>query len=61
LMIHTAQALTGIEYSDFNCLAEYEQDLVALGFPDLLPYVAARDFAGLHEQCQAFDQRLQQL
>lgn len=59
LMIHMAQAITGIAYSDFNNLPEYEQDLVALGFPDLLPYVAAQDYDGLHEQCQVFDQRLQ--
>ena len=60
LMIHMAQAFTGIEYSSFNSLADYEQDLVAFGFPDLLPYVVAGDFAGLHRQCQAFDQRLRQ-
>jgi len=60
LMIHMAQAFTGVEYSSFNSLAEYEQDLVALGFPDLMPYVVAGDFAGLHRQCQVFDQRLQQ-
>jgi hypothetical protein len=58
LMIHMAQAFTGVEYSGFNSLAEYEQDLVALGFPDLLPYVVARDFSGLHRQCLAFDQQL---
>ena len=60
LMIHMAWAATGIGYSDFNSIAEYEQDLAALGFPDLLPYIEAGDFAGLHEQCQLFDQRLQQ-
>jgi hypothetical protein len=60
LMIHMTQAFTGIAYSGFNTLVEYEQDLVALGFPDLLPYVTAKDFEGLQRQCQAFDQRLQQ-
>lgn len=60
LMIHTAQALTGIEYSSFNSIAEYEQDLAALGFPDLLPYAAAGDFDGLHEQCRVFDIRLRE-
>jgi hypothetical protein len=60
LMLHMAQALTGVAYSSFNSLAEYEQDLVALGFPDLLPYVAAKDFAGLRQQCLLFDRRLQQ-
>ena len=59
LMIHMAWAFSGIAYSDFNSLAEYEQDLVAMGFPELLPYAEAGDFAGLHEQCRLFDQRLQ--
>ena len=36
------------------------RDLVAFGFPDLLPYVLAQDFEGLHFQCQVFDQRLRQ-
>lgn len=60
LMIHMAQAFSGVAYSSFNSLAEYEQDLVALGFPDLLPYVATRDFAGLRQQCLLFDRRLRQ-
>jgi hypothetical protein len=60
LMIHMAWALTGIDYSDFNSIAEYEQDLAALGFPDLLPYIEAGDYAGLHEQCRLFDRRLQE-
>lgn len=60
VMIHTAQALTGIGYSGFNSIAEYEQDLVALGFPDLLSYIVAGDLDGLHAQCQVFDRRLQQ-
>jgi len=60
LMIHMTYALTGINYSKFNSIADYEQDLAALGFPDLLPYIEIGDFAGLHEQCQLFDQRLQE-
>ena len=60
LMIHMAQAFTGIEYSDFNTLAEYEQNLTALGFPDLLPYVVAGNLDGLHQQCRIFDRRLQE-
>lgn len=60
LMAHMAQAFTGIAYSDFNSLAEYEQNLTAWGFPDLLPYVSTRDFAGLRQQCLLFDRRLQQ-
>lgn len=59
LMVHMAQAFTGVEYSSFNSLAEYEQDLVAMGFPDLLSYVVAKDFEGLLQQCRLFDQRLQ--
>ncbi len=58
LMIHLAQADTGVEYSSFNSLAEYQQPFAALGFPDLLPYALAGDFAGLHEQCLAFDRHL---
>ena len=60
LMVHLGRALTGIEYSGFNSLAEYEQDLVALGFPDLWPCLVAEDLEGLHRQCQVFDRRLQQ-
>jgi len=60
LMVHMAQAFTGIDYSSFNSLAEYEQNLADFGFPDLLPYVVAEDFDGLHQQCQAFDKQLQQ-
>jgi hypothetical protein len=55
-----AQGFTGVEYSDFNGLSEYEQDLAALGFPVLLPYMLAEDFAGLHQQCLAFIQYLEQ-
>jgi hypothetical protein len=60
LMIHMAQVFTGVAYSDFNTLAEYEQDLVAMGFPDLLSYVIDGDLEGLHQQCLAFDQRLRE-
>lgn len=60
LMVHTAQALTGVVYSDFNSIADYEQDLGALGFPDLLSSLVRGDFDMLHCQCQAFDIRLQQ-
>jgi hypothetical protein len=54
-----AQVFTGIEYSDFNSLAEYEQDLVALGFPALMPYWITGDFDGLYRQCLVFDKHLQ--
>jgi hypothetical protein len=53
-----AQALTGVEYTGFNSLAEYEQDLAGLGFPDLMSAAEAGDFEGLRRQCLAFDQRL---
>jgi hypothetical protein len=59
LMIHITQAFTGIKYSSFNCIAEYEQNLETLGFPNLLSYVVAKDFVGLYRQCQLFDQHLQ--
>ncbi|MBI3960811.1 MAG: hypothetical protein HY328_18525 [Chloroflexi bacterium] len=58
LAIHITRAITGVEYSDFNSLAEYEQDFVAWGFPALFPLAAAGDFAELHRQCLVFDQHL---
>lgn len=54
-----AQASSGVAYSGFNSLAEYEQDLTSLGFPALLPALFARDFDRLHQHCLEFDQRLQ--
>lgn len=60
LALAMAKAETGVSYSGFNSLADYEQDFVALGFPALLPYVAAGDWDGLHSQVLAFDQQLQQ-
>ncbi len=49
-----------MEYSGFNSLSEYEQDLAGFGFPSLLPPVAAGDFAETHLRCLAFDRRLQE-
>jgi hypothetical protein len=60
LMIHMAPVLTGVDYAGFNTIAEYEQDMAALGFPELLPCVLARDYDGLHRRCLAFDQRLRE-
>jgi hypothetical protein len=60
LSLAIALAVSGIRYSSFNSLAEYEQDLVALGFPALLPLLEAGDFAELHRQCLIFDQHLRQ-
>ncbi len=59
LMIHMAWATSGVGYGSFNSLADYEQDLVELGFPALLPYVEAGDCVGLRAACDRFDARLQ--
>lgn len=58
-MLHLSWALTGVDYSDFNTIEEYEQNLVDLGFPDLLAYLTTGDLDGLREQCERFDQHLQ--
>lgn len=58
LMIHAAQALDGIERSDFDSLSEYEQDLAAEGFPDLLSPALAGDQQGLRRACLEFDEAL---
>lgn len=60
LALVLAQGSTGIRYTGFNSLADYEASLMALGFPALLPYVEAEDFVGLQRQCLAFDRELQQ-
>jgi hypothetical protein len=54
-----AQVESGFVTTSFNSLRNYEQDLTALGFPALTPRLVAGDFTGLHEQCLAFDARLQ--
>lgn len=59
LSLAVAKAERGISYSAFNSLADYEQDLVALGFPALLPYLESADFDALHRQTLAFDEQLQ--
>jgi hypothetical protein len=51
---------TGVSYVSFNRFSEYEQSLMELGFPALLPYLSAGDFDGLYEQCRAFDTRLRE-
>jgi hypothetical protein len=48
------------EYTGFNSLSEYEQDLAAAGFPPLLPALVAKDFDQLYQQCLKFDQRLKE-
>jgi hypothetical protein len=59
LSIHTAWAADGVDYNDFNSLADYEQNFVSLGFPALLPHVVNRDFDELHRQTLLFDARMQ--
>lgn len=58
LMIHMAEAETGVPYDAFNGLVDYEQDLAALGFPDLTAAVVAGDFDLLHRRTAEFDARL---
>lgn len=55
-----AKAESGVSYSGFNSLADYEQDLAELGFPALLLHVATGDFAQVHRQTLAFDRHLRQ-
>lgn len=58
LMVHVAEAETGIAFSAFNSPPEYEQDLAGLGFPDLLGPAAAHDFAAIRRLAPAFGERL---
>ena len=58
LSLAIARVISGVEYSGFNGLAEYEQDLVALGFPPLLPHLLTGDFEQLYQQCVLFSKRL---
>jgi len=51
---------SGVEYTGFNSLSEYEQDLAASGFPPLLPAFIEKDFDQLQQQILKFDQRLQE-
>ncbi len=60
LSLGITRVLTGVEYSNFNALSDFEQDLVAFGFPPLLPYLASGDFEQLHPQCLAFGEHLEE-
>lgn len=60
LMIHLAEAETGVPYDDFNGLIDYERDLAALGFPDLTAAVVAGDFDLLHRRTAEFDAHLRE-
>jgi hypothetical protein len=57
-MAHLTLALDGIEPFTFNALPDYEQDLAALGFPDLLDPALGQDAATLHARVRAFDEHL---
>ena len=57
-MVHISEANTGVQYGSFNGIADYEQDLSALGFPDLLARFVANDFSGLHRECSSFEEHL---
>jgi hypothetical protein len=56
-----ARVTTGVSYFGFNGLSEYEQNLVGLGFPPLLPYLSAGEFDRLYQQCLVFDMRLREI
>lgn len=58
LMTAVAEARTGVAHSSFNSPPEYEQDLEALGFPDLLSLAAAHDFEGIRRVAPVFADRL---
>ncbi|MCA9838964.1 MAG: hypothetical protein KC422_18760 [Trueperaceae bacterium] len=58
LSLGIAEVTTGLVYGSFNSLAEYEQDLVSLGFPALLPYLKTNDYEALEGQCLLFDEQL---
>ena len=55
-----AKVTTGVSYLGFNGLSEYEQNLADLGFPALLSYLSMGNLNSLHQQCLAFDKRLQE-
>ncbi|MCB0062603.1 MAG: hypothetical protein KDE19_10830, partial [Caldilineaceae bacterium] len=59
LALAIAYAETGIRYTTFNSLADYEQNFVARGFPALLPPVETQNFEEVHARCLAFDAHLQ--
>ena len=60
VMVHMAQATTGVAYGSFSPIADYEQDLSELGFPDLLAAFVADDQQRLGEQLDSFDERLRE-
>ncbi|HET6487745.1 MAG TPA: hypothetical protein VFH83_15060 [Spirochaetia bacterium] len=60
VMVHMAQATTGVSYGSFSPIADYEQDLTALGFPDLMGAFVAGDPKPLGEPCDVFDERLKE-
>lgn len=55
-----AQVERSVNYTGFNGLSEYEQDLEAMGFPDLLCGAVNNDYEIVLQQCYAFDRRLRE-
>jgi hypothetical protein len=55
-----ASVNSGVSYSGFHGFSEYEQNLVDLGFPALLPFLESGDLGGLYQGCLAFDARLRE-
>lgn len=60
LTIHLAIAERGVRYSQFNSPADYQADLAARGFPELLDPAANGDFDRLYRQTLRFDERMRE-
>jgi predicted nucleotidyltransferase len=60
LMVDIALAQGTAEYDGLNTVADHEQDLTALGFPDLVDLLTQNDLDGLAGSCDEFDQRLRE-
>lgn len=60
LMVHMAEAESGVQFTSFNSLADYEQDLGQIGFPNLLSPILERDFAQLKRDCADFDEKMKE-
>jgi predicted nucleotidyltransferase len=58
VMVHISRAMTGVQYTSFNCISDFERNLSELGFPDLLALFAAGDFKALERECDVFDDHL---
>ncbi len=58
VMVHISRALTGMEYTSFNCISDFERNLSEMGFPDLIAHFIAGDFKALERECDVFDKHL---